>query len=126
MTPEKMLVLLVLLQFKHLLADYVWQSIWMVGNKGNYGHPGGLAHAGMHAGFSLIAFLIMGVDIGLALSLSVAELVIHYHVDFLKDRLQRGRNLDPHNRVYWIFHGVDQFAHQATMVAMVACVLWFG
>mgnify|MGYP001494538601 CR=1 FL=1 len=48
MTPATLLILILLFQVKHLLADFIWQTGWMVRNKGTYGHLGGIAHAGLH------------------------------------------------------------------------------
>ena len=126
MTPLWALFILLVLQFKHLLADYVWQNMWMISNKGNYGHPGGLAHAGLHAALTLIVLLVFGVGVWLAVVISLIELAIHYHIDFAKDRITRVRKPDPAKREYWVFHGIDQFCHQATLVGIVAAVLWFG
>ncbi|HGG64652.1 MAG TPA: DUF3307 domain-containing protein [Rhodobacteraceae bacterium] len=38
---------------KHLIADFVLQSPFLVTNKGQYGHPGGILHAGIQAGLTL-------------------------------------------------------------------------
>lgn len=126
MTPERLLLILLLMQVKHLLADYVWQTGWMVANKGRYGHPGGIAHAGMHAVFSLVVVLVTGFTPLLALGLALFEFVVHYHVDWSKDQILRRRALDAKMREYWIWTGVDQFAHQITMLAMILGLLWWG
>ncbi|MAM62313.1 DUF3307 domain-containing protein [Maritimibacter sp. UBA3975] len=126
MTPERILLILLLLQLKHLLADYVWQNMWMISNKGRYGHPGGLAHAGLHALLTVIVLVVTGFDIGLVLILGLIEFVIHYHIDFAKDHVQRWRKPDHKKREYWVFHGIDQFFHQATLVGIIAALLWFA
>ncbi|MEC7761480.1 MAG: DUF3307 domain-containing protein [Pseudomonadota bacterium] len=126
MTPGLALFILLLLQLKHLLADYVWQNSWMIMNKGNYGHPGGLAHAGLHAVLTILILLVFGFPVGLVLIIGVIEFVIHYHIDFAKDQITRVRKPDPKKREYWVFHGIDQFCHQITLVGAVAALLWFA
>lgn len=126
MTPAFVLLILLLLQFKHLLADYVWQNGWMIANKGNYGHPGGLAHAGLHALLTVIVLVVTGFALWPILILGLLEFAIHYHIDFAKDRITRVRKPDPNKREYWVFHGIDQFCHQVTLVGVVAALLWFG
>lgn len=126
MTIETILLLLVALQVKHLLADYVWQSTWMVKNKGIYGHPAGLAHAGMHGVFTLVVLVLFGTAPLLALVVSAVEFAIHYHIDWTKDQLTRRRDIRPDQRLFWVYHGVDQFCHQVTLVGVVTALLWFA
>lgn len=126
MTAEWLLLTFLLLQVKHLFADYIWQSGWMVMNKGKYGHPGGLAHAALHAVLTLAVLVLLGVDPVWALVVSVGEFVLHYHIDWLKDQVIRRRNPSPKQREYWIYTGLDQFGHQATLIAVVAALLWFS
>ncbi|MGR3364522.1 MAG: DUF3307 domain-containing protein [Maritimibacter harenae] len=126
MTPEFILFVILLLQVKHFFADYALQTVWMIRNKGNYGHPGGLAHAGLHGVFTFVVLIVTGFDPVLSALVSVGEIVIHYHIDYAKDRITRMRKPDPNRREYWVFHGLDQFCHQATLVGVVAVLLWFG
>ena len=53
-----LLAALALLQAKHFLFDFVFQTPYQLKNKGTYGHPGGLLHAGLHAAGSLPAILL--------------------------------------------------------------------
>ena len=48
-TIALMLAVLVALLFKHFLFDFVFQRPYQFLNKGIYGHPGGILHAGLHA-----------------------------------------------------------------------------
>ena len=50
MTPQAALLIMSSLIFKHFIFDFPisMQTPWMFLNKGKYGHPGGLAHAGLH------------------------------------------------------------------------------
>lgn len=114
------LFLLTGLQVKHVLADFYWQSGWMVRTKGIYGHPGGLAHTGLHVALSATVLIWAGLAWGLFVALLVAEFAVHYHADWAKDRLVRRGALGPTDRRFWTLTGIDQFVHQMTYLAMVA------
>lgn len=125
MTPATLLILLLLLQIKHLLADFVWQTGWMVSNKGTYGHPGGIVHAGLH-GLLTVPVLIWTPMTPLAVvGVVAAEFVVHYHIDWTKDRLLKQSGWSPQEKGYWGLTGLDQFAHQATYVAILWLALIF-
>lgn len=111
---------LMVFQLKHFIADFVVQTEYQWRNKGTYGHPGGFVHAGIHAAGSVLAVLVLGVSAGgLALVLA-ADFVIHYHLDWCKERFNRQRNLSHTDALYWVSFGVDQFLHQMTYLA----ILW--
>ncbi|MCR9069864.1 MAG: DUF3307 domain-containing protein [Rhodobacteraceae bacterium] len=119
MTPLTVLALLAALQVKHLIADYALQSAWMVRNKGIYGHPGGLAHAGIHAGLTMVALVPFGLPVLMVLALAAAEFVIHYHIDWAKQRVTEPQNLTPADKMFWVLFGADQFLHQLTYLGLV-------
>lgn len=120
MTLEHVLLLLLLLQVKHLLADFLAQPAWMYKNKGTFLHPGGLAHAGLHAvltGFILLLF----IHTHMVLLIIVLEFLAHYFIDWAKMNLNRTMGWTPINSEnFWRLLGIDQFAHQFTYVA----ILW--
>lgn len=120
MTATTLLMLMLLFQIKHLLADFVWQTGWMVRNKGSYGHPAGLAHAGLHAVLTVPLLIWTPMAAGAVLGVVAVEFVLHYHIDWTKDRLTKRAALGPREKGYWALMGLDQFAHQATYVA----ILW--
>jgi hypothetical protein len=111
--------LLIGLEIKHYIADYFLQPGWMLSGKGNIFHPGGYAHAGLHAALSLIVLLLFGVPIGLALALFAGEFVIHYALDYAKIHYSAGVHVDGNPRRFWALHGVDQLTHQLTYAAMI-------
>jgi len=126
-SPALLLAALALFQVKHYLADFQWQSFWMVETKGRYGHPGGLLHAGMHGLLSLpVLWLAAPRAPGLCLALVVAETVLHYHIDWAKARITTRRGLDDRQTAYWHLLGLDQAAHQATYLAMLGVLLLAG
>jgi hypothetical protein len=115
--------LLIGLEIKHYVADYFLQPGWMLSGKGNIFHPGGYAHAGIHAVLSLIVLLLMGTPIGLAAALFAAEFVIHYALDYSKIHYSTGVHVDSQPRRFWALHGIDQLTHQLTYAAMIFVAL---
>lgn len=117
------LAVLIGLQAKHFLFDFVFQSDWQVRNKGHYGHPGGLVHSGMHALGTLVvmglATLFGTITMVAALSLAAADFLIHYHIDWLKSRLSQRLQLTPDRHGFWIALGADQAAHQLTNLGLM-------
>ena len=138
---------------KHFLLDFTrrGQPPWMFLNKGTYGHPGGIVHALAHAIGSLPIFIwpMFWVhwpgQIQLVCTLFVAELLIHYHMDWFKMWWGKRQGwsehipyhtkpcaskgppqpgwLNPHLAIYshnwFLMLGVDQLVHYLTYVGMV-------
>ena len=121
MSIGAILLALVLFQLKHYLADFHWQSAWMLEAKGQYGRPGGLAHAGLHGALSLGVLVLVAPSMPLVIGLlALAEVLLHYHIDWLKARIVTGAGIDEGDPAYWRWHGLDQAAHQLTYLAMLA------
>ncbi len=120
MEPGYLLLALVLFQLKHYLADFQWQTIWMVAGKGAYTGMGGVAHAGLHAALSIPVLMVTGCTPMTILALAVAEFVVHLNIDWAKARLELRWNLTPDKRGYWQLFGLDQLAHQLTYIGMLA------
>ncbi|SLN69620.1 hypothetical protein PEL8287_03870 [Roseovarius litorisediminis] len=118
MSYDLLLVTMILFQTKHLVADFVLQSTWMVQTKGIYGHLGGICHSGMHAVLSAAILLIAPISIAMVVLLSVAEFIVHYHVDWIKDRKLKKLGFTAAQKGFWTLAGLDQFAHQITYVGM--------
>lgn len=126
LTDTTILFVILGLQTKHFLADFVLQTPYMLQSRSVYGSPGGILHALVHALGSALVFLCVPVSIGWLLALIVGEVVVHYHIDWLKDKISTKMKLTSENRDFWIAHGVDQLLHQATYVAMIALYLHSG
>jgi hypothetical protein len=106
---------------KHAIADFMLQTPYQWKNKGRYGHPGGLLHAGIHSAFSVPVFAILApLSPTLAAGILVAEFVVHYHTDWAKEKAGMVLGLLPSRAGYWWAMGVDQLVHGLTYVAMVA------
>ncbi len=118
--------LLIGLELKHSLADYFIQPGWMVAGKGDIFHPGGYAHAGLHAGLSLLVLVAAGTPVALAAALCAAEFVLHYGLDYAKAHYAAGVDMQHRPRRFWALHGIDQLTHQLTYVAMIFVALRAG
>ena len=111
-------VLLALLGIKHFLADFVWQFDYMLREKGIYGATGGLHHAAFHASLTFFALLLAGLaENPWVIPVALADGVIHYHVDWVKQQLNRG--LTTADRMFWVWMGADQAAHYLTYIGII-------
>ena len=126
MTQQVQLVLLALLilQLKHFVADFLLQTPYQFMNKGTYGHPGGVVHAGIHAIGSLLAFLVITPRLGVGIAIFIGEFIAHYHIDWLKENtVRRQKWVFPQAEFWWTF-GTDQALHQLTYLMIVAVLAW--
>lgn len=116
--------LLLLLFTKHFVVDFPLQGPYQWRNKGTYGHPGGILHAGLHAVGTLLAFFVFGTGIGIALVCALLDAVVHYHVDWAKMNLNTklGYKPDTHPEFWWLL-GADQYLHALTYIAIAIIVL---
>ena len=118
---QSVFILLVLLQLKHMFADYFLQTPRMLAGRSIYLHWGRVQHAGLHAVFSLAVFAIIGMPFWLNLLLCFAEWVVHFHIDFGKARYSEKKAHGPADAGFWRAFGFDQLLHQLTYIAMI----WF-
>ncbi|MDK3017191.1 DUF3307 domain-containing protein [Pseudodonghicola flavimaris] len=114
-----LLILLCLLQIKHMFADYFLQTPRMLSGRGQYLHLGRAEHAGVHALGSVIAFLLVGAPLPFIVVIVILEWILHFHIDFWKARQCDQKQLDPFKPAFWRASGVDQALHQFTYVAMI-------
>ena len=104
---------------KHFVCDFplqIWP--WMYRNKGTYMHPGGVAHAGIHA---LGTLLVLAPFVGSAsVVYAGADMLVHYHIDWAKMNVSKRYDLQPNNSErFWILLGFDQLLHHITYFAIV-------
>ena len=112
------------LMVKHTLADFFLQTPYQFLNKGIYGHPGGLLHAGIHAVLTAPVFFVLPAGSILFGALILGgEFVVHYHVDWLKEQTVKRLALQPDMAGFWRAIGLDQLAHMLTYVAIVALLV---
>lgn len=96
---------------KHFICDFCLQFPYQYLNKGTYLHPGGLLHAATHGAFTLFIFFIFGISIWWLVAF---DFLIHYHIDFLKERALKATGVKQDNALWWIFLGFDQLLHYLT------------
>jgi hypothetical protein len=117
---ETVIVLLALFGVKHFLADFLWQYPYMISDKGHYGAPGGLVHAGIHG--ILTFFILIGfVRPEDAVTIALIESAVHYHIDWAKTNLNRGLTIE--DRWFWIWFGLDQTLHYLTYIAIIGIIV---
>lgn len=116
------LYLLAALSVKHFLIDFVFQGPWMYLNKGKWMHPGGLAHAGLHAWATLA--IVAPTHTPMMYWIFLGEFVIHYLMDYTKVNINKhyGWGANTHSE-FWILLGVDQLVHTMTYVAIFGIVM---
>jgi len=108
-----------LLILKHFFCDFPLQGPYMYKNKGTYGHPGGLLHAGVHVAGTFLCVAVFSP--AWATAMALFDGVIHYHVDWAKMKTCASLNLKPDNsESFWILLGLDQLLHYMTYVLIVA------
>lgn len=115
------LALFTALIVKHFICDFPLQRAYQYRNKGKYGHPGGLLHAGIHGAATFA--VLTGFSISAAAALALVEALIHYHIDWAKSQLTRRCNLNPEDDGFWIAIGADQLLHYLTYAGIIA---WIG
>ena len=119
---QAMLIVLLLLQIKHFVADFVLQTERMVAEKGTYGAKYGIYHSLVQALGTMIAFGWMHPILGVATGF--LDFLAHYHIDWLKMNINRWRNLTIKDYEFWVWLGADQLAHQITYVFLVGWVFF--
>jgi hypothetical protein len=117
------LAVMAVLIVKHALFDFVLQTRFQLDNKHRYGHPGGLAHAGLHVLGSLPAVILARPAWLVGAAVLAAEFVLHYHNDWFKERWIRARGWTTGDRRFWAAFGVDQMLHALGYVAMAGVLV---
>ena len=121
------LLILIALFTKHFIIDFPLQYPYQWKNKGTYGHPGGLLHAGLHAWATyVIIFLATDFVDGwpLAIMFGLLDGFLHYHIDWAKMNINKrmGWRPDTHPE-FWTLMGLDQLLHALTYIFIVFMVI---
>ena len=114
-------ILLALFGIKHFIADFLMQYDYMLHEKGIYGAVGGVHHALVHASWTFLILVFFCSDANAIIALSFADFVLHYHIDYFKQKLNRG--LTSADRQFWVWLGLDQALHYLTYIAIIAITL---
>lgn len=112
------LIAVLILLIKHLIFDFFLQTEYQYKNKGIYGHPGGILHAGLHAFGTSFLFLYVYPGAALAAQILVGEFIVHYHIDWTKEQVIKRMKLTTSDAAFWWALGVDQFLHGATYIVI--------
>jgi hypothetical protein len=125
---NEILILLFLLLFKHYIADFILQSKYQLLNKGTYGHLGGILHASIQMTGTILV-LIFFFPIGIVLLCSVIDGLVHYHIDWSKENINKHFKFTPFaygSSWFWAIFGMDQLLHQITYILLVILAMSFG
>jgi len=104
---------------KHFICDYPLQTPTMLVEKGKYMEMGGIHHAFAHGIGTALVFILFGMP-EVAGTLAVIDILIHYHVDYFKSKINAHWQLKPDNSRFCHLLGLDQLVHQLTYVLLVA------
>lgn len=115
--------LLAWLQAKHFAADYLLQPGWVLHGKGDLRHPGGYAHAAIHAVGTIPGLWLYGLDAALVVVLALTEFVVHYLIDHVKAVHSHTHPTAMTTRAYWAAHGADQLLHHLTYTGILVVVM---
>jgi hypothetical protein len=118
-----LVAVLIVLQIKHSLCDYPFQTLFMLRNKGTYFHLGGIVHAGLHAVCTMAAFFVVAPTLLLGAAIIVGEFLVHYHVDWTKEQIIRRKGWTPAQREFWWAIGADQLLHHLTYIGIAALLV---
>ena len=124
-TRQKMSTLLLfLLLVKHSICDLALQSRFVneQGDKKNLTDLKGYLHAGDHAiGTFIVALLFVGILP--ALSIAIADFVLHFIIDYAKRRYTLAKNIKQSNSKFWYIQSIDQIAHYSCYFVYVIILI---
>jgi hypothetical protein len=120
---HSIILLLMLFGIKHFFCDFVLQNSKMLSEKGIYGKWGGIQHALTHAfGTGLILVLFFNnLTFIFILYMMMFDGFVHYHVDWIKQKLNRG--LTTADQLFWVWFGLDQCLHYLTYIVIIGWVV---
>ena len=113
--------LLLALFTKHFIIDFPLQTKYQWSNKGTYGHPGGILHAGLHGLGTFLCFVWIALPT--AIIAGLIDMLLHYHIDWVKMNLNRIKKWAPttHEPFSWLL-GADQYLHALTYIGLVSLI----
>jgi hypothetical protein len=123
-TATVLIGVIVWLQVKHFVADYLLQPAWILEGKGHLAKPGGYVHAGLHACGSLPVYVLVGLSATTITALALIEFVVHYAIDHFKAVQSLVRHPPVNTQVFWALHGADQLLHQLTYSGLALAIAY--
>jgi Protein of unknown function (DUF3307) len=122
---DVVIILFFLFAVKHFIIDFPLQREFQWRNKGTYGHPGGIEHAGLHAFGTFFVLYITLLSFWPALVLGVFDGLVHYHIDWAKMTINSRKGWGPNTHAeFWWLLGLDQFLHSLTYILIIGILLW--
>lgn len=117
----ELIVLMMIFQLKHFIADYLLQFPYMYQGKGKaYKWIRPLAdHSAVHASITFLIGLMYGVK--LALIAALIDFITH----FVIDRWKAVKTYTPQQSEFWIALGADQMLHHLVGI-MIASMFIIG
>lgn len=116
---------LLLLQIKHFVFDWWFQTAEEVEHKGIFLDPKGITHSLKH-GIGTAACLCLartlpgaGISPEAIIQLSLLDLSVHYTLDWSKQNISSSLSLTPSGKGFWVLMGLDQLLHQLTYLLLV-------
>lgn len=113
------LIVICLLQVKHMICDGPLQTLRMVQEKSTYGKLHGLLHGLIHVVGTAIILLLFGVSTGTIAILLVLEFLLHYHIDYIKENIVKAMKWKTSDGPYWWAITTDQGLHHMSYVLLV-------
>jgi len=119
---EKIFILLIAFQFKHLIADYYLQFPYMYENKGKavgWAKPL-FDHAATHS------FLTMAIVATVTLDplVSVLAMLFDFTTHFAIDRWKATRGHHPGESKFWTDLGIDQMLHHIVGIIIIGGIYY--
>lgn len=120
---NNIILMIALLFTKHFIIDFPLQTKYQWSNKGIYGHPGGILHAGLHGIGTFFTLLTFGT-VGLVAFVATLDTIIHYHIDWLKININKqfGWSANTSEKFWWLL-GFDQYLHAMTYIGLIYFLL---
>ena len=118
-----LIAVLIVLEIKHFVCDFPLQTLKMVQSKGTYLHPSGIAHSAIHAIATTSCFLVVTPTLPLGAAIVVGEFLVHYHIDWGKEQLNRHLGYTAAKTGFWWALGADQLAHNLTYIGLAVLLV---
>jgi Protein of unknown function (DUF3307) len=112
------LLLIGLLQVKHMICDGPLQTLRMVQDKSIYGRPMGLLHALIHVIGSALVYVMFGIGPSVMAYLLLLEFAIHYHIDYTKENIVKAMKWTTSDGPYWWAITTDQGLHHMSYLLL--------
>lgn len=116
------LMLSALFLIKHLVADFILQTRWMVAGKER--ETGWFVPLSTHATIhGLGTAAIVGVFAPALIWIGGIDVVAHFAIDRAKGTVNRRFGLTPEDTGFWWLLGLDQTLHHATHLSFIALLV---